>query len=314
MARASTEPAPFTAGEGLAIRGERAGEGPAVVLCHGITATRRYVVHGSRTLERAGHAVVSYDARAHGESDPAPPERGYGYPELVGDLESVIATAVGDDPFVLAGHSMGAHTAVAYALCHPERLAGLVLIGPVYSSASPHASAVPSPHMGGKRNSGMGGGDGGALEFWDGLAAALGEGGVDGFVAYIERHQEIDPSWRPTVLRFTRERMLLHRHPDALAEALRQVPRSRPFGSMEELESLDVPALVVASHDAADPGHPRRVAEAYAVRLPRARLIGEAEGESPLAWQGGRLSREIAAFCAAPGVAKRLGPARPSRP
>jgi hypothetical protein len=67
---------------------------------------------------------------------------------------------------------------------------------------------------------------------------------------------------------------------------------------MAELESLRVPALVVASHDAADPGHPRHVAEAYAERLPRARLTGEAEGESPLAWQGGRLSREIAAFCA----------------
>ena len=58
----------------------------------------------------------------------------------------------------------------------------------------------------------------------------------------------------------------------------------------------EVPALVVASHDGADPGHPRAVAEAYAERLPRARLIGEEEGESPLAWQGGKLSREIADF------------------
>ena len=46
---------PFEAGDGLTIRGERAGEGPPIVLCHGITATRRYVVHGSRALERAGH-------------------------------------------------------------------------------------------------------------------------------------------------------------------------------------------------------------------------------------------------------------------
>ena len=33
---------------------------------------------------------------------------------------------VGEERFVLGGHSMGAHTAVAYALRHPERLAGLV--------------------------------------------------------------------------------------------------------------------------------------------------------------------------------------------
>lgn len=281
---ARAEPRPFIAGEGLRIRGEVAGEGAPVVLCHGITATRRYVIHGSRALERAGHLVVSYDARAHGESDPAPAGRGYGYPELVGDLESVVTATAGEGPFVLAGHSMGAHTAVAYALRHPERVAGLVVIGPVY------AGEIPAE----------------ALAYWDGLSAALGEGGVDGFVDYIDRFQGIDPAWRDSVLRFTRERMLRHRHLDALVEALREVPRSRPFASMEELEALEVPALVVASHDDADPGHPYEVALAYAERLPRARMVGEAPGESPLAWQGGKLSREIAAFCAEPDVAKRL--------
>lgn len=267
---------PFTTGDGLAIHGEAAGEGPPIVLCHGLTATRRSVVHGSRALERAGHRVVSYDARGHGESDPAPAGEGYGYPELVGDLEAVLATEAGEAPVVLVGHSMGAHTALAYALERPERVAGLVAIGPVYS--------VPLDEE--------------QLAYWDGLATALGEGGVDGFVDYIDRSQEPDPAWRESVLRFTRERMLRHRRLDAVVEALRQVPRSRPFEGLEELESLRVSALVVASQDDSDPGHPRGVAEAYAERLPQARLVGEPPGESPLAWQGGRLSREIAAFCA----------------
>ncbi len=124
------------------------------------------------------------------------------------------------------------------------------------------------------------------------------EGGVDGFVEYIDRVQGIDPAWRDSVLGFTRERMLRHRHLDAITEALREVPRSRPFGTLGELESIGVPVLVVASHDAADPGHPYAVAAAYAEHLPTARLASEAEGQSPLAWQGGRLSREIAAFAA----------------
>jgi pimeloyl-ACP methyl ester carboxylesterase len=277
------EPAPFASGEAPRIRGEAAGEGTPVVLCHGITATRRYVVHGSRALERSGHRVVSYDARGHGESDSAPPGQGYGYPELVGDLETVVAATVGEGPFVLAGHSMGSHTAVAYALRHPERVAGMVVIGPVYGGSTSDET----------------------LAYWDGLAAALEGGGVDGFVDYIDRNQGIDPAWRETVLRFTRARMLLHRHPEALAQALRQVPRSRPFESMDDLERLELPALVVASHDAADPGHPYEVAAAYAARLPRSRLIGEAEGESPLAWQGGKLSREIAAFATEPAVRER---------
>lgn len=268
---------------GPALRGESAGEGPPFVLCHGLTATRRYVLHGSRALERAGHRVVSYDARGHGESDPAPAGAGYGYGEMVADLERVVAATVGERPFLLAGHSMGAHTAVAYALRHPERVAGLAVIGPVYAGKVSAAS----------------------LAYWDGLAAALEDGGVEGFVDYIGRNQGIDSAWVETVLRFTRERMLLHRDLGAQVEALRQVPRARPFERMEELAGLDVPALVVASHDAADPGHPYAVAAAFAERLPLARLVSEAEGESPLAWQGGKLSRELASFAAEPAVEER---------
>ena len=275
MAAAAT--AQFELGPAPLLRGEAAGEGPPVVLCHGITATRRYVVHGSRALERAGHRVVAYDARGHGESDPAPAGQGYGYPRLVEDLERVVASRLGEgEPFLLAGHSMGAHPAVAYALRHRERLAGLVVVGPVYTGAIEPES----------------------LDYWDGLAAALEAGGIDGFVSYVGDHQASDPRWREAILRFTRERLLLQRHPAALAEALREVPRSRPFGSLAELESLAVPALIVASGDEADPGHPRAAAVAYAEALPRAELLGEGEGESPLAWQGGRLSRHIGAFYA----------------
>jgi pimeloyl-ACP methyl ester carboxylesterase len=273
----------FTVGPAPALRGEAEGEGPPVVLCHGITATRRYVLHGSRVLARAGYRVVTYDARGHGESDPAPTGGGYGYPQLIEDLERVVAEQVGEERFFLGGHSMGAHTAVGYALRHPERLAGLAVIGPTFlGEIRPEA-----------------------LEYWDGLAAALETNGIDGFVAYIGERQGIDSRWRDSVLRFTRERMLRQQHPGALAEALQKVPRSRPFGSLEELRVLEVPALVVASNDEADPGHPYAAAAAYADALPQAELTSEAEGESPLAWQGGKLSRALAAFYAKAISSKR---------
>jgi pimeloyl-ACP methyl ester carboxylesterase len=259
------------------VQGDEAGEGPPVVLCHGITATRRYVLHGSKALPRAGHAVITYDARGHGESDPAGTGESYGYPELVGDLERVVEERLDKgERFLLGGHSMGAHTAIAYALRHPQRLAGLVVIGPTYLGAIRQSS----------------------LDYWDGLAGALDSDGVDGFVAYIGERQGIDPRWRDSVLRFTRERMLAQQHPEALVRALREVPRSQPFGSLDELRDLQVPALVVASNDDADPGHPYAAAAAYAEALPQARLISEAEGESPLAWQGGKLSRALASFYA----------------
>ena len=267
---------PFTVEAGPALQGEAMGEGPPVVLCHGITATRRYVLHGSKALPRAGYSVFTYDARGHGESAPAPVGEGYGYPQLVEDLERVVDSQVGEERFLLGGHSMGAHTAVAYALRHPERLAGLVASGPTYRGEIRQSS----------------------LEYWDGLAAALESDGIDGFVAYIGAKQGIDSRWRDSVLRFTRERMLAQRHPEALAAALREVPRSRPFGALEELAAIEVPALVVASNDDADPGHPYAAAAAYAEALPAGRLISEGEGESPLAWQGGKLSRALAAFYA----------------
>jgi pimeloyl-ACP methyl ester carboxylesterase len=277
----AAEAAQFEVGPSPVLRGEAAGEGTPIVLCHGLTASRRYVVHGSRALERDGHRVITYDARGHGESDPASAEQSYGYPELIADLERVVEAEVDEERFLLGGHSMGAHTAVGYALAHPERLSGLVIIGPTY--------------MGEIRPE--------SLAYWDGLASALEAGGIDGFVEYLGRESGVGEAWRDSVLRISAERMKLHRDPVGLARALRETPASRPFGSLAELGGLDVPALVVASGDEADPGHPYAVAEAYAAALPRARLISEDAGRSPLAWQGGRLSKEISLFSVEPNVA-----------
>ncbi len=278
----SAQPAPFEAsGPAGVLRGESGGEGAATVLLHGLTATRRYVVHGSRALERRGHRVVAYDARGHGESDPG--ADGYGYERLAADLGAVIDQQADGRRAVLAGHSMGAHTLTAKALADPDRVAALVIIGPVYLG-NPVSEE--------------------SLAYWDRLADGLERGGVEGFIEAYDH--DLDPEWHETLLRIARDRLGRHRHPEAVAQALREVPRSTPFADLSELEFLELPALVVASHDEADPGHPYAVAEAWAQRLPRATLISEEPGASPLAWQGGRLSREIADFCERPEVASRL--------
>lgn len=286
MASAVPEPRGFEVErDGQVLAGEvtevaAGGGAPKIVLLHAITASRGYVVHGSKLLPRRGFATVAYDARGHGESSPA---RGYSYDELVADVAAVFDEVVGEGRAVLAGSSMGAHTAVAFALRHPERLAGLVVIGPAYNGL-PASDEV--------------------LTEWDELADGLESDGVEGFLGAYESHG-LDPEWRETLLRITRERLETHRHPEAVAQAMREVPRDRPFEDMGELEFLDVPALIVASHDDADPGHPYAVAEAYAQRLPQALLVSEEPGQSPLSWQGGRLSREIATFAAGDAVAER---------
>ena len=284
------DPRPFEVErDGQVLRGEIAEPAPGgeeavpIVLLHAITSNRDGVVHGSKLLPRRGHTMVSYDARGHGESSPAPEGGGYGYDELVADAGAVIDATVGEGRPVLAGSSMGAHTAVAFALQHPERLAGLVVIGPAYNGLPPSEES---------------------LREWEEHASGLETDGVDGFMRAYEA-QGLSPEWRDALLRFTRERLETHRHPEAVAEAMRETPSDRPFEEMGELEFLDLPALVVASNDEADSGHPFAVAEAYAERLPQARLITEGEGESPLAWQGGKLSREIAAFAAEDEVRER---------
>ena len=115
----------------MTLAGEEAGEGTPVVLLHGLTATRRYVVMGSRALERSGHRVVTYDARAHGASTGAEDPDAYDYDDLVEDLRAVMDDR-GIDRAVLVGASMGAHTAVRMALDHPERVAGLVIATPAF--------------------------------------------------------------------------------------------------------------------------------------------------------------------------------------
>lgn len=174
---------------------------------------------------------------------------------------------------------MGAHTAVRFALDAPERVLGLVLITPAFEP---------------------GGTTGRPLERWDALSDGLRSGGVEGFLAAYGK-PPVPEAWQDTVQRVVRQRLELHRHPDAVADALRCVPRSQAFGAWEELRSLRVPAAVVASRDEADPEHPFATGRRYAELIPGAVLETEDPGASPLAWQGARLSKVIA------GVAGRAG-------
>src|SRR5881227_2288136 len=94
---------------GVSLAAEDVGGGVPVVLLHGLTATRRYVVMGSKALERSRHRVIAYDARGHGRSSPADNPGAYRYEELCSDLEAVL-DQLGIGRAVLAGASMGAHT------------------------------------------------------------------------------------------------------------------------------------------------------------------------------------------------------------
>jgi len=252
---------------GVTLLGEALGEGPPIVLLHGLSATRRNVVQGSRHLAKRGYRLIAYDARGHGASPPAP---SYGYAELVGDLEAVLEH-LDVERMALVGSSMGAATAMAFALDHPQRVTALVQITPAYSGQ-------PTGE-----------------ERWEHLAAELERGGVKAFV-----EQALPPGlpegWEEVTRQAIRQRMERHQHLQAVTQALRELPRSSAWEGLDRLGELDVPVLIVASRDEIDALHPLAVARDYERRLPRAELAVEDEGKSPLAWQGARLSGVIGDF------------------
>lgn len=270
----SDPPVPFEVRNGeVTLRGEQGGEGAPIVLLHGLTATRRYVTMGSRLLERRGYRLVSYDARGHGESSPASERGAYEYADLVRDLRAVL-DQLGIERAVLCGSSMGAATALAFALGAPDRVAALVQSTPAYSGR-PHEN--PDERRA-----------------WRALADGLERSGVDGFMEAFTFSG--DARWRDPVVRLTRQRLERHRHPRAVADALRVVPASVAFDGLEALRRVEAPTLVVASRDESDPQHPLAVAESYVEHLPQAELLVEEPGSSPIAWRGSQVSRAIADF------------------
>lgn len=245
-----------------------------MILCHGLSATRRYVVHGSRFLPRKGFRLITFDARGHGLSEAASE---YNYAGLGRDLGRVIDSQTGSGPLIAGGHSMGCHTVARRWFERPEGIQALIFAGPVFLGAGSEDPAR-----------------------WDARAEAM----IRGPEAFADEVSAGSPAaMKDTIWRIARDRARLHAHPEAVADALRQIPRSSPFESAQDLARIDVPVLIVGSRDEFDPGHPLAVAETWAETIPGAELICEEEGESPLAWQGGRLSRAVLDFLVRHGLA-----------
>ena len=97
------------------------GEGPVVLLLHGLAGSAREFVPTAAAL-RDGYRVLALDQRGHGHSTRRPADtsrRAY-----VEDVAAVIG-AVAGGPVTLVGQSMGAHTALLAACWHPGLPAAL---------------------------------------------------------------------------------------------------------------------------------------------------------------------------------------------
>ncbi len=113
--------------------------GLPVVFAHSFAGS---AAHWSAQLAhlRASRRAVALDLRGHGESQP-PATAQYSVDALASDIAAVV-DALGLRRFVLVGHSMGGAAAIAYAGAHPDRVAGLVLVGTPGKSAPEQAAKI----------------------------------------------------------------------------------------------------------------------------------------------------------------------------
>lgn len=123
----------FESVNGVRLRVEQQGTGPAILTLHGGPGLgdRRKDVEVYRVVAGWDYRVVSYDQRGNGESELRPP---YSHEQFVEDAEA-LRRHLGLGRIVLAGHSYGGHLALEYALRYQEHLAGLVLSDTAASNA-----------------------------------------------------------------------------------------------------------------------------------------------------------------------------------
>jgi len=130
---------PTIAANGLDIAYEVHGAGPPLVLLHGATSLGAEDFAAQLPLFSRAFRLYVPDARGHGATrwDTA---NGFRYDWLVDDLGAFV-DGVGLETFHAVGFSMGAMTALQYAVRHQERLRTITIVG-ITTEREPRASVL----------------------------------------------------------------------------------------------------------------------------------------------------------------------------
>ncbi len=200
--------------DGVRIRYDRTGEGPVVLLSHGYTASGRMWAGNVAAIAGAGHTVVTWDQRGHGDSDYPGDPRAYAEPLAVGDMAAIL-DEVGAARAVIGGMSLGGYLSLAFHLAFPERTAALVLVdtGPGFRRDEARAAWNRTAEQY-------------ATDFTGRGLAAL---------AVSDARSEVDPS--------------VHRDATGLAAAARGLLAQRDDRVIASLSTIAVPTLVVVGAD-----------------------------------------------------------------
>lgn len=134
-------------GDGVTVhlRDEGPKDAPAILLLHGSNADLHTWEPWVAALT-SQYRVIRFDQVGHGLTGPDP-AHDYSRANYVADVLAV-ADKLGLERFIIGGNSMGGKHALAFAIAHPDRVSGLVLVD---------ASGGPMPQdKAAKKNSGGG--------------------------------------------------------------------------------------------------------------------------------------------------------------
>jgi pimeloyl-ACP methyl ester carboxylesterase len=109
------------------------GEGPPVILIHGMAASSHDWEALMPDLAEAGYRALAVDLLGHGESAKPDAPHVYTSRHLYAALEAWLADLKDSPPFIMIGHSLGGFMCLNYALRYPQNVHAMVLIDPVYS-------------------------------------------------------------------------------------------------------------------------------------------------------------------------------------
>jgi pimeloyl-ACP methyl ester carboxylesterase len=207
------------------------GSGQPLLLSHGYGATSAMFGQNLAALS-AGNQVVTWDLRGHGASQSPDDPACYGADNAIADIAAIL-DELGIGRAVLGGHSLGGYLSLAFTLAHPDRVAGLVLIG-----------------------TGPGFRNDQARDGWnrraEGTAARLAEQGVAALGTSAELHETE------------------HGDVTGLILAARGTLTQRDASVIDGLPAIGVPALIVVG---AEDTHFLAAADYMAAKIPDARKV-----------------------------------------
>jgi pimeloyl-ACP methyl ester carboxylesterase len=112
--------------DGVHLHYEIYGDGPAILLSHGYSATSQMWRGQIQALSR-GHRLILWDMRGHGQSDYPREASAYSEEATVADMAALL-DATGADRAIVGGLSLGGYMSLAFHRVHPQRVRALLII------------------------------------------------------------------------------------------------------------------------------------------------------------------------------------------